>query len=344
MPASFPGPAGGEMWDPTTRSPWSADLAVEPPLDPGLKIRLGNVIERLGSRLQLQPSTPIPPMFGDGAYIEVYAPTGGADAPKDLVQGLVEALEAIGKREWWHMRFWSTDQVGSAVATYIAFQPDPTTAAGFIASGLDDYQSSDIGRSTGARWSAGEMQPLPIVTRSGPDPAPGQFAIRYGPGLTAYSSEYVTEEQVLDIFGGVGLAHLGFEHYPHWDAGGKGGGSLEPVTIELVIGAALTTYALSIVSAMGTDTWVGLKKAVGRVRRHRSDAMSSATLRVAIGFGNKQWFVIRTDGRNLDEEVLARLEEVELPRLPDSGFELVIRWDSDSNEWQVNFGETWSHS
>ncbi len=332
------------MWDPTTRSPWSADLAVEPPLDPGLRVRLGNVMEQSGNRLQLQPSAPIPPMFGDGAYIEVYAPSRGTTPPNDLVQGLVEALDAIGKREWWHMRFWSSDHVGSAVATYIAFQPDPTTAVGFITSGFADYQGSDIGRSTGARWSAGQLQPLPMVTWSGPDPAPGQFAIRYGSGLTAYSSEYVTEEQVLNMFDGVGSAHLGFEHYPHWDAGGKGGGLLEPATIELVVGAALTAYALSIVSAIGTDTWVALKKAVGRVRRHRSKALSSATLKVAIEFGNKQWFVIRTDGRNLDEEVLASLEDVELPRLPDGDFELVIRWDSDSNEWQVNFGDTWSHS
>jgi hypothetical protein len=151
-------------------------------------------------------------------------------------------------------------------------------------------------------------------------------------------------EQVLNIFGGVGLAHLGFEHYPHWDAGGKGGGVPEIVTIELVVGAALTAYALSIVSAIGTDTWVALKKGVGRLRRHRSKALSSATLRVAIEFGNKQWFVIRTDGRHLDEEVLASLEDVELPHLPDGDFELVIRWDSDSNEWELTFGETWSHS
>lgn len=283
-------------------------------------------------------------MSGDAAYIELFAPARGAGVPAELVQGLVEALDAIGKRGWWNMRFWDSDQVGGVVATYTAFNPDPENASAFISSVFNDYQIS-IGRSTGARWSVGQMQPIPTLTWRGPDPEAGKFAIRYAPGLSLYSDDYVPEEQVVDIFGGYRSAQLGFLHdASNRYAGGKGGGGsglFEPATIELVVGAALTAYALSIVSAIGTDTWVALKKAVRRMRRHRSKAISSAMLSVAIAFGENQWLVIRTYGRQLDEDALASLEVVPLPRLPIGDFELIIELDSES-DLKVSFGGTWS--
>lgn len=286
-------------------------------------------------------------MFGNGAYLEVYAPSTAPSAPMDLIHGLSDALAVIGNREWWHLRFWSTDESAAAVAMYIAINADPNEASDFVARCFADYMNSNIGRNSGAKWTVGDLQPLPEINWSGPDPESGHVAIRYFPGLSLYSSGYVPETEVVDIFGDDLRVQLGFQQSPlHWTPGGKGGGLPEPATIEVIIGAVgavLTSFVLGgIVPAAGADTWAALKRAVGRLRKHPSNVIASAELRVAIRFSDRQWIAIRAIDGRLDTESLTRLEGVEMPEPPRGGFEIVAEWDPESRKWKVWLGESYS--